>query len=262
MAQVIQPTPTARRPWVPLLVIALVVVALGVGMLYVLSPGFRGQVQSAVTPSCTVGLSGAAVSVTVQGADAQAQCNSFLGQTTDGGSWYVYSGGQQPAGASICQVNYHGDLMTVRDEGPLNLYGTSVCSYLTALANGQAAPTIMPVLPQLGGHAGEVIFTTDAPTTSSAASCDLGHQVTTVTAGTPVYANFFYKSVLTSQTVTLTIIKDGAILDTSALTPDQANGVDCVESNANLSDLSAGVYEFKLTTSSGEIVSDGMLTIR
>jgi len=73
-----------------------------------------------------------------------------------------------------------------------------------------------------------VIFTTDAPTASGAATCDLGHQVTTVTAGTPVYANFFYKSRLTNETVTLTVIKDGTVLTTSTLTNDQANGIDCV----------------------------------
>ena len=111
-------------------------------------------------------------------------------------------------------------------------------------------------------HAGQVIFTTDPPTASGAATCNLGHQVTSVTAGTPVYANFFYKSRLTNETVTLTIIKDGSVLDTSTLTSDQSNGVDCVESNANLGDLEPGVYEFKLTTSKGETVSDGKLTIK
>jgi hypothetical protein len=111
-------------------------------------------------------------------------------------------------------------------------------------------------------HAGQVVFTTDAPTASGAATCELGHQVTSVTAGTPVYANFFYKSRLTNETVTLTIIKDGSVLDTSTLTSDQTNGVDCVESAANLSDLAPGVYEFKLTTSKGDTVSDGTLTVK
>ncbi|MGD0122018.1 MAG: hypothetical protein ABSC46_05615 [Candidatus Limnocylindrales bacterium] len=111
-------------------------------------------------------------------------------------------------------------------------------------------------------HGGQVIFTTDAPTASGAATCDLGNQVTTVTTGTPVYANFFYKSRLTGETVTLTIIKDGSVLDTSTLTADQSNGVDCVESNANLGDLAPGVYEFKLTSSKGDVVSDGTLTIK
>jgi hypothetical protein len=111
-------------------------------------------------------------------------------------------------------------------------------------------------------HAGKVIFTTDAPTADGAKTCGLGNQVTSVTAGTAVYANFFYKSRLSNETVTLTIAKDGTVIDTSTLTADQANGVDCVESNANLGDLTAGVYEFKLTTAGGETVSDGTLTIK
>ena len=101
-------------------------------------------------------------------------------------------------------------------------------------------------------HGGQVIFTTDAPTESGAATCQLGHQVTNVTVGTSVYANFFYKSRLTNETVTLTIIK----------TSDQANGIDCVESSANLNTLDAGVYEFKLTTANGDTVSDGTLTVK
>src|ERR1035437_2007865 len=118
-----------------LFVAILVAAVVGVG-LFLVSPDFRGGVQNAVTPSCTVGLDGAAVSVTVQGADAQAQCNTFLTRTTDGGTWYVYSGGQQPAGASICQIHYQGDLITVRDSGALDIYGNAICSSLIDQANG------------------------------------------------------------------------------------------------------------------------------
>lgn len=121
---------------------------------------------------------------------------------------------------------------------------------------GVAAALLSP------NHGGQVIFTTDAPTASGAASCQLGNQVTTVTAGTSVYANFFYKSRLTNETVTLTIIKNGTVLTTSTLTSDQANGIDCVESSGDLSSLDPGVYEFKLTTANGDTVSDGTLTVK
>jgi hypothetical protein len=121
---------------------------------------------------------------------------------------------------------------------------------------GVAAALLSP------SHDGQVIFTTDAPTSSGAASCQLGTQVTTVTAGTQVYANFFYKSRLTNETVTLTIIKDGTVLTTSTLPSDQTNGIDCLELSDNLSSLSPGVYEFKLTTANGDTVSDGTLTIK
>jgi hypothetical protein len=121
---------------------------------------------------------------------------------------------------------------------------------------GVAAALLSP------SHDGQVIFTTDAPTSSGAASCQLGTQVTTVTAGTQVYANFFYKSRLTNETVTLTIIKDGTVLTTSTLPGDQTNGIDCLELSDNLSSLSPGVYEFKLTTANGDTVSDGTLTVK
>ena len=111
-------------------------------------------------------------------------------------------------------------------------------------------------------HAGQVIFTTDAPTASGAATCQLGNQVTTVSAGTPVYANYFYTSKLTGETVTVTVIKDGSVLDSSTLSADESNGIDCVESSANLGDLPPGVYEWKLTDSKGNTVSDGKLTIK
>lgn len=125
-----------RPPLTKILFGAILVVAVIGAGLYLVSPDFRGSVQSVTTPSCSVGLNGAAVSVTVQGADAQTQCDSFLKRTTDGGTWYVYSGGQQPAGASICQIHYRGDLITVRDSGALDLYGNAICTSLLDQANG------------------------------------------------------------------------------------------------------------------------------
>lgn len=125
-----------RPPLTKILFCAILVVAVIGAGLYLVSPDFRGSVQSVTTPSCSVGLNGAAVSVTVQGADAQTQCDSFLKRTTDGGTWYVYSGGQQPAGASICQIHYRGDLITVRDSGALDLYGNAICTSLLDQANG------------------------------------------------------------------------------------------------------------------------------
>lgn len=41
-------------------------------------------------------------------------------------------------------------------------------------------------------HAGKVIFTTDVPTGESAGTCQFDHQVTSISAGTPVYAIYFY----------------------------------------------------------------------
>ena len=109
---------------------------------------------------------------------------------------------------------------------------------------------------------GKVIFTTDAPTASGAQTCQLGNQVTSVLAGTAVYANYFYKSPLVGETVTRTITKDGSILDTYTLPSGQSNGIPCLESTENLSVLAPGVYEFKLTSLKGDVVSDGTLTVK
>ncbi len=179
-ATLAQPVPhSSGRPALTGILFGAILVATVAGVgLYLVSPDFRGGVQNAVTPSCTVGLNGAAVSVTVQGGDAQAQCDSFLTRTTDGGTWYVYSGGQQPAGASICQIHYHGDLITVRDSGALDLYGSAICSSLIDQANGvipgadatQAfvAPTQDPAVVQ--AQASAAAITRARSNTNSAAS--------------------------------------------------------------------------------------------
>lgn len=138
--------PTARgasprsRSRHPGKLLALVVGCLAAAVLLLNSRTLIGMVGGAVAPSCTVGLAGAAVSVTVQGLSAQMQCDSLARTTTDGGSWYVYSGGQSATGAVICQVNYADDLFTVRDQGLLSLYGSSVCTSLLKLAGGAQAP--------------------------------------------------------------------------------------------------------------------------
>jgi len=114
-------------------------------------------------------------------------------------------------------------------------------------------------------HAGEVVFTTDAPTSGSAKTCQIGHQVTEVPVGTPVYAIYFYKDRLSNETVSLTVTKDGqAFIPATALTSDMTNGIDCLEDTSNLGELltGAGKYEFKLTTSSGDVVSDGTITLK
>jgi hypothetical protein len=117
----------------PALLASLIVL----GMLGALAFGPRliATFGNAVTPTCSVGLTGAAVSVTVEGISADAQCRSMLTRTTDGGSWYLYSGGQSPSGAVICQVTLSNDLYTGRDQGSFELYGSQICSNLIALAH-------------------------------------------------------------------------------------------------------------------------------
>lgn len=93
-----------------------------------------------LTGRCTVGLAGAAVSVSVEGPTADAQCGSMSGQVTDGGNWYLYEADTEPGGAVICQYRHQGNTWTVRDQGIANLYGSGVCRNLRAMAG----PTIEP----------------------------------------------------------------------------------------------------------------------
>jgi hypothetical protein len=126
------------RSMLRLAIFTAVVFALGVGAVaYALSN--LGSVPF-VNGHCVAGLQGAAVSVTVDGPTATSQCQSFAGQVTDGGSWYIYKSGTEPGGAVICQYTYSGDTVTVRDQGVANLYGTSVCSYVHDRAAVAAVP--------------------------------------------------------------------------------------------------------------------------
>jgi hypothetical protein len=146
------------------------IAAIVLGLAALNGPTLFGQLGGAVTPTCTVGLTGAAVSVTIQGLDAQSRCVSEAATITDGGSWYVYQGGQAPLGAAICQETYNSDLYTVRDQGS-NIYGSGVCSNLIKLINGGAAPQVAPVSVapgeatgcglQVSGHDATVLLSSD-----------------------------------------------------------------------------------------------------
>jgi hypothetical protein len=113
-------------------------------------------------------------------------------------------------------------------------------------------------------YAGQVIFTTDPPTSMSAKTCKFDHQVTSVTAGVPVYAVYFYKARLTNQTIALTVEKNGTRIAQNALAPMESNGVDCLEDPLDVRSLGAigvGRYDFKMSIATGEIVSEGTLIV-
>jgi Na+/H+ antiporter NhaC len=114
-----------------------VLVGLAAVVLFVLViPALTGRpvygLADIIPARCVVGLAGAAVSIDVSGVGAIAVCDAQKRITTDGGNWYQYAGGTEPAGAVICQVEIQGISYTVRDMGALNLYGSSLCSELFA----------------------------------------------------------------------------------------------------------------------------------
>jgi hypothetical protein len=111
-------------------------------------------------------------------------------------------------------------------------------------------------------HAGQVVFTTDAPSANGAKTCQIGTQVTSVPSGTAVYGIYFFKSRPTSETLTVTIVKNGAILASGPENIPGVTSVDCVEDTADLSTLGVGTYEIKLAGPSGDVLADGTLTIK
>lgn len=98
-------------------------------------PGLLDRIPL-ISSDCVVGLTGAAVSIEVNGPGASGQCDHYANEVTNGGSWYRYSGGTTPGGAVICQVHLYGRVYTVRDAGVLIEYGNEVCQNLIQLANG------------------------------------------------------------------------------------------------------------------------------
>jgi hypothetical protein len=103
--------------------------------------GFVGLTYVRVHEHCVAGLEGASVSVAVDGPGANDQCQSFVGQVTDGGSWYVYQSGTEPGGAVLCQYSYLGDTFSVRDQGIADVYGSQARELLYAKVSGLPAPT-------------------------------------------------------------------------------------------------------------------------
>jgi hypothetical protein len=115
------------------LLILVILVAAAVGI-WDGSARFRGAAAN-----CVVGLTGAGVSISVDGPGAQTQCQSFLQTYPHSiGTWYLYADGVQPGGAVICQVPNLGDTFVVRDEGGRN--GSTICQALIVANNAAASP--------------------------------------------------------------------------------------------------------------------------
>ncbi len=111
--------------------------------------------------------------------------------------------------------------------------------------------------------AGKVVFSTDQPVAGQNTGCKVDHQVTTIPAGTSVYATYIFSSRQGSGVVYLSITKNGSqFLPATAMDTSDTQGYDCF---ADISDLSAipfdaGTYTFTLT-SGGQTISQGTLTV-
>ena len=119
------------------------VALLGVSVAWLAAGGAQADFGRWIPGRCTVGVSGAAVSVTADGLGAESECRDLLAlgnpQPDQGlpalvylpasGYWYEYTGAE-PGGAVICQAHWDNATLTVRDAGAMTEYGNEVCHVL------------------------------------------------------------------------------------------------------------------------------------
>jgi len=110
--------------------------------------------------------------------------------------------------------------------------------------------------------AGKVVFSTDKPVEGQTIGCTVDHQVTTIPAGTSVYATYIFTSRQGSSVASLSITKDGAsFLPPTELPTSDTQGLDCFADTTDLSTIfEAGTYVFTLT-SNGNTIAQGTLVV-
>jgi hypothetical protein len=109
---------------------------------------------------------------------------------------------------------------------------------------------------------GKIIFSTDVPSTDN--GCTPGHQVTSVSATTSVYATYIFKAKPGDETIALQVTRDGQpYIPASNLPTSDTKGLDCFADTSDLSQLQnwgPGTYHVSLTNS-GSVVAQGDLTV-
>lgn len=110
--------------------------------------------------------------------------------------------------------------------------------------------------------AGKVVFSTDKPVVGETTGCSPGNQLTSIKVGTPVYATYVFSGRQGSETVSLTVTKNGAeYLPATDLATSDTNGSDCFSETTDLSQVfEAGAYKFTLA-SGGKTIAEGTLTV-
>ncbi len=133
-----------KGPVIWVVSIALGMCLLGIILLY---SGSLQRLFLAIEPSCTVGVTGTAATMTIQVWSANNDCNalvknqlSFLGApAAQSGGFYLYT--ETPTNPVICEVDDQGRHIIVRDEGALKLVGGALCSALEQQIQQQQTPT-------------------------------------------------------------------------------------------------------------------------
>jgi hypothetical protein len=110
---------------------------------------------------------------------------------------------------------------------------------------------------------GKVLFSTDVPTANG--SCTPDKMVTSVSAGTSVYATYVFKAKPGDETVSIEMTKDGSsYIPKMELDTADTKGLDCFGDTSDLSKLPDwGVGTYKVTlTAQGATVAEGELTVK
>lgn len=92
-----------------------------------------GPAAMLFSSECSLGLAGTALSITVEGPEAEQWCAAEVGTTAaSGATWYRYDADETLPGVLICRHDWQGNTITVRDQGALMLYGSEACSSIQA----------------------------------------------------------------------------------------------------------------------------------
>jgi hypothetical protein len=110
---------------------------------------------------------------------------------------------------------------------------------------------------------GKVIFSTDAPKADGV--CSPGNAVTEIADKTSVYATYVFKDRPGSETLSLSVTKDGAsYIPASDLPSADTTGLDCFADTTDLSTLpnwGSGTYHVSVVNGS-TVVTEGDLTVK
>ena len=110
---------------------------------------------------------------------------------------------------------------------------------------------------------GKVLFSKGVPTADS--KCAPASTVTSVSATDPVYATYVFKSKPGSETLSLTVTKDGqSYVPKTDIPTSSTSGQDCLgdtDSYSSLPGWGTGTYHVSITDN-GAVVAEGDLTVK
>lgn len=144
--------------------------------------------------------------------------------------------------------------MRNRRRSAIRLIGASIVVVAMALASYGCGANI---------PRGKVLFTKDVPTADS--KCNPSNTVTSVSATDAVYATYVFKAAPGSETLSLSVTKDGqSYIPATSMSTSETQGQDCLGDTGaynTLPNWGPGTYHVSITNN-GSVVSEGDLTVK